>query len=100
MVPASVYLFLFFILGLLLLVFPAFYIGVILSLNCIVIVLENTAPFESFKRSANLIRGFFWPVFIIQLILWIFLIPMFCVNGLNIGDFKIWLISFIISVPT
>jgi len=57
--------------GLLLLVIPGLYWAALFSLAGIVLILEDTGLFESFKRSQNLIQLHFWPVFGIYLLLFL-----------------------------
>ncbi len=94
-IATSGYFFLFLIVGFLLFVIPAFYLDIIFSLAGVVIVLENATLFESFKRSANLIRGYFWPVLFLHLILLALLVPTFFVYKLNIGNTKFLIVTFI-----
>ena len=59
------------IVGLLLLFIPGIYLGTIFMLAGIVLVLEDTAFFESFKRSKSLIQGHFWSVVLLNFFLFI-----------------------------
>jgi hypothetical protein len=49
--------------GLIFLIIPAIIIGVMLSLVAPVFVLENNHKLEALRRSRELVRGYFWPVF-------------------------------------
>ena len=73
------------ILGLLLLIIPAFYVGTIFALAGIVMVLENSGFFEAFKRSKAIVRGYFWQVFLLFLFVFVMLIPFQIVYLLNIN---------------
>lgn len=91
-----------FIAGSLLLVIPGMYWGTIFSLAGIVLVLENTAFFESFKRSKNLIQDSFWPIFGFYLLLFLVFSLTWLIYRIDLSMIaKTWLmyLTSILSAP-
>jgi hypothetical protein len=81
-----------FIAGFLLLFIPGMYWGTIFSLAGIVLVLENTAFFESFTRSKNLIKSNFGPIFGLYLLLFIIFSPTWLIYKIDMSMIaKTWL---------
>ena len=94
----SILCFLLFVVGSLLSIVLGMYWGVIFGLAGLVVVLEDAAFFESFKRSKALIKGNFWPIFFLG---WIFLaifMPTFFVYKLDISIVAKLFISLFFSI--
>jgi len=70
--------------GLLLCVIPGLYWGVIFGLAGMLVVLEDRSFFDSLKRSKNLIRGYFWPVFLLGWLVGLIFLPFYAIYFLNI----------------
>jgi len=95
-VGVSSFSFLIFITGCLLFIIPGFYLGTIFELAGLIVVLENVSFFDSFKRSKGLIKGYFWPVFIIFWIVFVIYLPVLLLHNLGIASsVKSFLIFFI-----
>jgi len=77
--------------GILCFVIPGAYLGTIFVFADLLVVLENKALLEAFKRSKELVWGYFWQVFLFSMITACFLVipglilGAFRFNGLNIG---------------
>ena len=88
--------------GFLLCVVPGVYWWTVLGLAGMLVVLEDRAFFESLKRSRNLIRGYFWPVFLLGCLIGLIFSPINAVHFLdvpiNIKIFCLFLFS-ILSGP-
>lgn len=81
--------------GFLLCAVPGLYFGTIFGLAGMLVVLEDRAFFEYLKRSKNLIRGYFWPVFLLGGLLSFISLPILGVYFLNISV-KIKMFSMVI----
>jgi len=93
--------------GILFFVVPGAYFGTIFIFSNLLVILENKTFIEAFQRSADLVRGHFWRVFLFSLITACFLvIPGIILDtlkfsGLNLGRIiQMCLMVFIIPYIT
>lgn len=70
--------------GLFLLVFPGIYWGVLFGLVPLLVISENR-KLDAFRRSRELIRGYWWPVFGRGLLLWLSMLGVAILAALGFG---------------
>jgi len=97
-IGVSIFCFLLLIVGSLLLILPGMYWGTIFALAGLVVVLEDTAFFDSFKRSKTLIQGNFWRLFFLYLIFLIIFVPTMFIYKLDIPTIAKTIATFFLSV--
>jgi len=74
--------------GLILLILPGLYLGTIFSFCYIPIILEHKNVIEGFKISKNLIKGYFWVILLIGIIVVAVSIVFYIISGLLGGVTK------------
>ena len=89
-VTVSIAFFLVVLLGVAFFIIPGAYFGTLFVFADLLVVLENKVFIEAFKRSADLVRGHFWQVFLFSLITAGLMIPgvllgSISFNGINLG---------------